>query len=184
MKITSKYRIAAVVAAAVMGIAGSATSASADSQVAHVCKALDDGSGVNLGHVGVVCVDLVTDDLLGTPRVTGQAEFICQTTSGVEQQCADVILNSSGAVLSNAVGTRAASPSWTCGHSPTHPCSSTRNYVKFGSEFVDTSGCQNNLADNFWAVIFGGGYSIELPGSDTWVSSATSMSTGHYVICP
>jgi hypothetical protein len=207
--ILGKRRIAAAVAAvtgaAVMCIAGPATSASAATSplyahlnpVVHKCTILGDAvspvDGVD--YEGVLCVDLRA--FTGGP-VEADVELLCQVAAGQpnyghEVQCAEA---DSYAVLANAV--HGVSANYVqCGH--TYPaCSATRNIWEIESDpLYDTNSqtCASDTQDNYWTVAYADTYwgltRIELPGSDQWVglnavsgNDSGNESTGHYQICP
>lgn len=199
MRIVGKRWIAAAAVSVVTCMAGPVVSASASipvlhasqDQVAHVCTVIGSAPYKGVTYQGVVCVTIFSEiDLDGSPGVVAQLEAVCQTPSGNEVQCAEI--HAIGTLANAATGPDGNMVSYS-GHA-FGPCPAGRYYMAVGLGYytgITASNCQTSLSSNIWALAYGSGTGIELPGSGQWVylSSSTgndagNESTGHYYICP
>ena len=163
---------------------------------AHDCVIIGSAydAGVSATVQGIVCADILTATDSGGYSAQGQLELYCQTASGSDVQCADVV--AVGELANASGGVTESTGDYQCGHS-FGACATGRNYVKTGTyaySGVSMSACTANAAasTDTWGLAVGAGDTkIELPGSDDWVSltsanadDGSNQSTGHHYVCP
>jgi hypothetical protein len=195
-----------VVVFAVAALACTALSASADTGTGGVPIVVAGSSGGQIHHCSVVgtpadgyqaviCADISTSqtDSARDYEATGAIEVLCETTSGVTVQCANIDIEG---VFANGTGQDTDAGWWGCGHS-LGACPSGRRIITEGR--INYSGsaypsCLDNPNSNFdlWTVVYGGTTQIELPVSGKYVTlgagsganDGSNFSTGHYYVCP
>lgn len=197
MRIIDKCRITGAAVAAVLCIAGTATSASASTPPPTLHANQRDASPANCtslgsdqyGNSGEMCIGLETypdSNNTSTLWAKTMSEIYCINSAGAWTQCAEAQLYGTIADGQTGAGTRAE---YHCGHAY-GPCKPEA--VNLGSRSFKASSC-GSLSNNIWGVAYGQGAltGVELPVSGKWVYLGSSNandsgneSTGHYEICP
>jgi hypothetical protein len=195
VRLISKRRLAAGVAAALAGlcIAGTPTSASAsipvlhagNGDVAHQCTII--GGPDSFSEQAVVCVTMQTSlSSFGAPVVDAYAQLICELPDGTTRRCLQA--NVYGALATATAG---------AGYRYQYSCTGTgcltgRNTWFIGEMTLSPTNCQSSLSNNAWAVVYGQDAltSIQLASYDPLMylgptaNDSGNESTGHYQICP
>ncbi|WP_194909308.1 hypothetical protein [Catenulispora rubra] len=155
-------------------------------QRTHNCEVI--GSD-QYGNQAVVCVDLVTSPMWDTVNVFypyyvwAEAEAYCQTSAGVVEQCANIIVT---AEVAQEPSGAAGSSAQVCGHAagacPVGRLTAGTNQLSYNSS-VGCSGDPNSGFDA-WGIALGGAATvIELPKSGKNVTLSSNYGSGHYYIC-
>ena len=196
-----------MLALAVAALACTTLSASADTGTGGVPIVVAGSSGGQIhhctvvgqpadGYQAVICADINTSqtDSARDYEATGAIEVLCETTSGVTVQCANIDIE--GVFANGVSSTDKDAGWWGCGHS-LGDCPTGRKIITEGR--INYSGsaypaCLDNPNSNFdlWTVVYGGTTQIELPVSDKYVTlgagsganDGSNFSTGHYYVCP
>ncbi|MEY9863622.1 hypothetical protein ABH935_009275 [Catenulispora sp. GAS73] len=155
-------------------------------QEAHKCEVI--GSD-QYGNQAVICADLMTiptfdlssNNVYYPYYVWAEAEALCQTSAGVVEQCANILVNAE--VADGAVGA-AGSSSSVCGHAagacPVGRLTADTNFLSYNSSV----GCSSDPHYDVWGIVLGGGATvIELPKSGKNITLGSNFSTGHNWIC-
>lgn len=155
-------------------------------QEAHKCEVVDSDQ---YGNQAVICADLITSPTFDITSnnvyypyyVWAEAEALCQTSAGVVEQCANIVVN---AEVADASSGAAGSATKVCGHAagacPVGRLTVDTNYLQYDSSV----GCSSDSPYDVWGLVLGGGATvIELPKSGKNVTLGSNFSTGHNWIC-